>query len=236
MLSNSLAFVKFLIPAVVFYYALPPPRRKGGLLLLSYIFYGLWNLPYLLLLIVLTAIAYAWGLMIAAAPTPAQKRNILAGVVTFLLGALALFKYAGALGALFSLIGLPAAPLSYFERILIPLGISYYTFKLISYVIDVYWGKIPAERDPAPFALYPAFFPQILSGPIQRAGDFLPQVKRAIPNDPALITSGLRLMLFGYFKKMVIADSLALVVAKVYADPGGYNSAAVLLACYAFVI
>jgi len=122
------------------------------------------------------------------------------------------------------------------SSLLAPLGVSYYTFKLVSYLVDVYWEKIPAERNVVAFLLYPVFFPQIVSGPIQRARDFLPQVKVAGPVDPSLIASGLRWILFGLFKKFVIADRLALFVNRIFDSPHNYGSVGLLLACYAFAI
>jgi alginate O-acetyltransferase complex protein AlgI len=101
----------------------------------------------------------------------------------------------------------------------LPLGISYYTFKLISYVVDVYWEKVPAERDFVAFATYVAFFPQIVAGPIQRSGDFLEQVRNPSPSRE-MLTSGLRRLLLGCFKKTVIADNLALLINLAYPDSG----------------
>jgi|APTNR8051073442_1049403.scaffolds.fasta_scaffold23362_2 alginate O-acetyltransferase complex protein AlgI len=232
MLFNSSAFLMFLLVSVPLYCLLPLSRRKLALLALSYIFYGIWSVPYLLLLAAVTGVAYVSGLWIGSARTEGHRKRALGTSLALLLSVLILFKYAGVLGALAQLAGVEADA---FTRLLVPLGISYYTFKLISYVMDVYWDKIPCERDPAAFALYPAFFPQILSGPIQRPADFLPQIHQPAPNDPGLITSGLRLMLFGYFKKVVVADSLGPFVDQVYADPSGTNSLCVLLACYAYV-
>ena len=227
MLFNSLSFAIFLAAALIFYYGVSPARRKSALFIISYVFYGLWNIPYLLLLIVATAVAFISGTAIQAGRSEREKKRALIFSIACLLGSLVIFKYAGILGALSHVAG--------FDRLLVPLGISYYTFKLVGYVVDVYWEKIRAEKDFVAFGLYAAFFAQILSGPIQRADDFLSQVKRPIQNDPERIVSGLRLMLFGFFKKFVIADSLALIVDQVYADPLSYNSPSVVLACYAFV-
>lgn len=236
MLFNSAIFPIFLLSSLILYYALPPERRKTALLAFSYTFYGLWNLPYLLLLVTATAVAYVSGIAIQRARSGRDKRKALLYSLGLLLGSLALFKYAGVLGELARLSGFAGGLADSFDRILVPLGISYYTFKLVSYVVDIYWDKIPAENDFTAFGLYVAFFSQILSGPIQRPGEFLPQVRCPIATDPKRIVRGLRLMLFGYFKKFVVADSLAVLVNEVYAAPLNYNSACVLLACYAFVI
>jgi alginate O-acetyltransferase complex protein AlgI len=234
MLFISAEFFVLLGATLLAYYALPAAKRKGVLLAASYAFYGLSSVPYLLLLGAVTLVAFGAARWIDAAQTEAGKRQALLAGLLLLLGTLAVFKYAGVLSAL-AFAGGASQTAGMFSRIVLPLGISYYTFKLLSYVVDVYWGKLEAERNLVAFALYPAFFPQILSGPIQRAGDFLPQIKRPIVNDPELVTSGLRLMLFGYFKMTVVAGTLAPLVAPTFADPHRYAWWAVLLSCYAFV-
>lgn len=219
----SVDFFLVLPLAVLLYHATPLKWRPSCLLGLSYLFYATWSLPYALLLLVVSVIVQRLGLKIeAASEDSAQKRYLAVGVVALGLLLFA-FKYAPSLsGRLSSLV--------------VPLGVSYYTFKLISYLVDVYWEKIPAERDMVAFLLYPVFFPQIVSGPIQRARDFLPQVKAAEAVDPSFMASGLRWILFGLFKKFVIADRLALFVNRIFDDPHSYGSVALLLAIYAFAI
>lgn len=211
-----------------------PSRRNLVLLAASYAFYGLWSVPYLQLLVAATLVAYGTARWIDGSRTDAGRRHALLAGVLVLLATLAVFKYSGVLSSLALAAGTPDAA-SVFSRIVMPLGISYYTFKLLSYIVDVYWGKLEAERDPIAFALYPAFFPQILSGPIQRADDFLSQIKRPIVSEPEFIKSGLRLMLFGYFKMRVVAELLAPIVNDTFAAPHQYSSWAMLLGCYAFV-
>jgi alginate O-acetyltransferase complex protein AlgI len=199
-----------------------PSRRPHVLFAASYLFYAMWNVSYLALLAATTLVAYGVGLWMDAARTETSKWWALLTGLAALLGCLAFFKYAGIFDGLLA-------------HIALPLGISYYTFKLLSYVVDVYWGKQPAERNLVAFAVYPAFFPQILSGPIQRAGDFLQQIHRPADVDPERITDGLRLMLFGYFKVLVVAQMLGPVVNHTFAAPELYASWAVLVGCYAFV-
>jgi alginate O-acetyltransferase complex protein AlgI len=224
MLFNSAAFLQFLAISLPLYYLLPPSKRPLALLAASYIFYGLWSVPYLTLLAAVSAAAWIGGLSIEQARSEQARKVRLIAALTLLLGPLFFFKYPQIPGSA-----------SLFERSLVPLGISYYTFKLVSYVVDVYWEKIKAEKNPLAIALYAAFFPQILSGPIQRAEEFFAQMRAPIQNKPERIASGLRLMLFGYFKKVVVADSLAPFVNGVFLAPSDHNSACVLLACYAFV-
>jgi D-alanyl-lipoteichoic acid acyltransferase DltB (MBOAT superfamily) len=234
MLFISAKFFVLLAATLLACSVVRPERRPLVLLAASYAFYGLWSAPYLLLLVAATLVAYGTARLLDDARTDTRRRNALFAGLLILLGTLAAFKYAGLLASLALGAGSPHAA-SVFSRIVMPLGISYYTFKLISYVVDVYWGKMEAERNLIAFALYPAFFPQILSGPIQRAEDFLAQIKRPVVNDPDVIKSGLRLMLFGYFKMRVVAELLAAIVNPTFAEPHLYSSWAVLLASYAFV-
>ena len=219
----SVDFFLLLPLAVLLYHNLPLRWRSACLLALSYLFYGTWSVPYAALLLAISLVIHRLGLRIEAAPSDgAKKRQLALGVVS-LSALLFVFKYApNAVGRLSSLI--------------VPLGVSYYTFKLVSYLVDVYWEKIPAEPDVVTFLLYPVFFPQIVSGPIQRARDFLPQMKSPGPVDPGLMASGLRWILFGLFKKFVVADRLALLVNRVFDDPHNYSGVALLLACYAFAV
>jgi D-alanyl-lipoteichoic acid acyltransferase DltB (MBOAT superfamily) len=119
-------------------------------------------------------------------------------------------------------------------RVLLPVGISFYTFQTLSYTIEVYRGKVSAERDFSTFALYVAFFPQLVAGPIERADRLLPQLKLERNFDQARALDGLQLAIWGFFKKVVVADRLALLVNHVYADPGSQNSFSLLLATYFF--
>jgi len=145
-----------------------------------------------------------------------------------LIGVLAFFKYAPQVAH--SVAGTRATVL---DRVLLPLGISYYTFKLVSYLIDVYWRKAEPEKEFLAFAAYASFLPQLPFGPIQRAGDFLTQLRAP----SASMASGLRLILFGLFQKLVIADRAAQWVDPIFADGGAaFDPVAALLAIYAYAI
>jgi D-alanyl-lipoteichoic acid acyltransferase DltB (MBOAT superfamily) len=219
----SVDFFLLLPLAVLLYHVIPLTWRPLCLLAFSYVFYCTWSVPYAALFLVVSLIVQRLGLRVESSATDsAQKRYLAAGIASLGLLLFA-FKYAPALGGRLS-------------NLLVPLGVSYYTFKLVSYLVDVYWEKIPAERDVVAFLLFPVFFPQIVSGPIQRARDFLPQIKAPAPVDPSLIASGLRWILFGLFKKFVIADRLALFVNRVFDDPHSFGSVALLLATYAFAV
>lgn len=197
----------------------PGRSRVPVLLALCILYYGLAAGPGGVgWLAAATLLAYGTGRRAQAASSVAARHRLLLAGVLLLLGFLAFFKYAGALAP-----GLAFAA---------PLGISYFAFKLVSYLLDLYWDERAATRDLAGFSLYAAFVPQIVSGPIQRAEDFLGQLRTQLASPP--VAAGLRLILFGLFKKLVVADRLALVVDPVYRAPLEASPGAALLAVYAF--
>lgn len=208
---NSIRFLLFLALAAGLYRWIPLGRRPLALLVFSYIFYFTWSAPHALILLAATAAAYWAGPRVKEGGSAALPLCLLA-----LLGGLAFYKCA-ALGPL---------------TLAMPLGISYYTFKLMSYVLDVAWGKAEPERSFVSLAAYAAFFPQIMSGPIQRAPDFLSQ----LPGRPSGqdLAAGLRLILFGLFQKLVVADRLAVFVDSVYADPAAHPGWPLMAAAAAF--
>jgi hypothetical protein len=223
-LFNSYAFVAFLVVSAVVFHAAPRRARSWIVLLVScaYIlsFGGLASV--VLLASSLVAWFAAQGIKRAKEGDRARIRTMAVGIIV-LLGALSLFKYGHALsGGALSLAA--------------PVGISYYTFKLVSYVVDTYWEKIETEHDALAVLRYAAFFPQILSGPIQRAEDFFAQEKEPIAADVPMITTGLRLMLFGFFKKLVVADRAALLVDQLYARPHAHPSELLFVAPYVYAI
>jgi D-alanyl-lipoteichoic acid acyltransferase DltB (MBOAT superfamily) len=222
---NSIRFILFLAATAGLYRLVPLRARRLYLVAASYLFYFTWSVPYAALLMAATAIAYMAGLRIAAASENGQA-VVLWITALALIGALAFFKCFNALSH--ALAGPRALEL------LAPLGVSYYTFKLMSYVIDVHWQKAPPERDLISLAAYAAFFPQIMSGPIQRASDFLTQLPGELSGENTV--AGIRLIFFGLFQKMVVADRLALIVNQAYADPRVVPAGQLLAAIYAFSI
>jgi len=240
MLFNSMPFCLFFPAVVGLYYLLP--RRWQWLLLLvaSYGFYMAWEPGYVVLIWISTAVDYAAALRIAAADSLWKKRRWLALSLGANLGLLAFFKYYNffrdSLGDVAARAGW-SIELPYSE-FLLPLGISFYTFQTLSYTIDVYRGQIAPERHLGRFALYVCFFPQLVAGPIERARKLLPQLGVGHRFTYDGVTDGLRLMGWGFFKKMVIADRLGVVVAHVYGDAANQSGAALALAtvCFAYQI
>ena len=239
MLFNSTQFIVFFPLVGAVYFLLPQGLRWVLLLVASYFFYMSWEPGYVVLLAVSTAAAYAGGLLIESARGRGRAGWLAAGLgINF--GLLFFFKYynffSGELRPLLTSLGIDfSLPAS---RFLLPLGISFYTFRSCSYLIDVYGGKQKAERHPGLFALYVSFFPQLIAGPIERAGNLLPQFRAPYAFDYDNAANGLKLMAWGFFKKIVIADRLAVVVDQVYGQPGSYGGPALAIAtvCFAFQI
>lgn len=218
MTVNSIPFLIFFIVVFSFYYLFKRSAKTQQFILLifSYLFYGYADLKMLWLLVVTTVVFYGLGLAINASGT-ARKKNVYTGLAVVTGGALLLyFKYLNffvqSSAGLFSHIGLQTNWETF--HIIMPLGISFFTFKLISYAVDVRQGNLPVEKNFVTFAAYVSFFPTILSGPIDRACDFIPQLKTAKAFDYALAVDGCRQILWGMFKKMVVADGLSLFIQR----------------------
>lgn len=236
MLFNSAQFLVFLPVVAGIHFLLPAGLRWAWLLAASYAFYMAWEPGYALLLAFSTLVDYAVALALAARPPGPHKRWLLALSLTVNLGLLFVFKYYGffreTLTAVLQSAGLPA-PLPG-PAWLLPVGISFYTFQTLSYTIDVYRGHLRPERHLGRFALYVAFFPQLVAGPIERAAHMLPQLSSFAGLRYADAVEGLRRILWGFFKKVVVADRLAVIVDTVYADPEAHGGPAIALATLAF--
>ncbi|MBI3272797.1 MAG: MBOAT family protein [Planctomycetes bacterium] len=236
MLFNSLHFLLFYPVAVALYFAAPRRLRQYLLLAASWYFYAAWEPAYLLLLVLSTWVDWRVGLSIERTEAPARRRAFLLLSLVSNLGLLFFFKYYNfandSLRAVLEHFSLPdPLPRSDF---LLPVGISFYIFQSLSYTIDVYRGALPAEPRFHTFALYVAFFPQLVAGPIERATNLLPQFAETHEFEYARAASGLRLMAWGLFKKVVIADRLALFVNPVYDDPGAWPGLTLVLATLFF--
>ncbi len=236
MLFNSLQFLVF-FPAVVALYFLTPFRLRWILLLsASYYFYACWKVEYLALILFSTAVDYIAGLRMEASARPSSRRFWLGASLISNLGLLFAFKYfnffndslRAAFDAFNVFYDVPAF------QVLLPVGISFYTFQTLSYTIDVYRGERKAERHLGIFALYVAFFPQLVAGPIERSTRLMPQFfeHHGFSYDRAV--DGLRLMLWGFFKKLVIADHIAVYVNAVYNNPADFTGLPVWIASYFF--
>ena len=235
MTFQSLSFAAFVAAAAGLFWLAPPRFKRQVLLAASYVFYASWSVPYTGLLLAVTALVYTAALRIEASQEESAKRRIMAATVVMLLGVLASFKYFGDVRPFFAQTGWGGGRLAALQ-LAAPLGISYYVFKLTGYVVDVYWETMPAERSLVAVASYAAFFPQMVCGPIQRAGDFLTQTRTIVNPSADMVTSGLRLVLFGFFKKLVVADQIGTVIDPFFDQPGHQVPAELLVALYLFPI
>lgn len=234
----SKEFAIFLPIVLAIYYLLKTRRWKFGFLLVaSWGFYAAWNVKLLWVIIATSVVDYYAGVLIAAATTPQRKKMWLMVSIVSNLGFLAYFKYANFFvnngWSLARWLGWTAMD-PIVLNILLPLGISFHTFQGISYTIDVYRGEVKPVKSLTDFALLVAFFPQLVAGPIVRATDFLPQMETPPFPTAKQILDGLNLMIFGFLKKLLIADQLAYFVDPVYKQPWDYSAATQVWAAAAY--
>ena len=224
MLFNSLEFLTFLPLVFLLYWFVFRGRRWQNLLIViaSYIFYGWWDWRFLLLIAFTTISSYASGLLIEYFADYRKKQQLISAFnIIVNIGILCLFKYynffVGNLDTLLvSTIGYHLDWLTI--DIILPVGISFYTFQALSYSIDVYRHNIKATHDIVEFAAYISFFPQLIAGPIERATNLLPQFQKSRHFDYAMAVDGLRQMLWGFLKKLVVADNCAWIVNRQWED------------------
>jgi alginate O-acetyltransferase complex protein AlgI len=235
-LFNSLLFVAFFAAIFLLHWILPHRWRNTLLLLASYVFYASWNWKFLALIWFSTALDFVAGQIIGDSRSPRVRKVVLLVSIVVNLGLLSFFKYYNffidSLDTLLSLFGTSAAALHL--DIVLPLGISFYTFQTMAYTIDVYRGDMRPVRSLADFALFICFFPQLVAGPIERADRLIPQIQKQRSVRAQDLREGMALACWGLFKKVFVADNLARIVDPVYAagaDPSGLD---VLLAIYAF--
>ena len=240
MVFNSIEFVIFLPIVVLLFYLLPQKARWLMLLAASCVFY-MWFVPkYILILLVTIIIDYSAGILMEKhANEPKKKKTFLVISVVSTLLVLFIFKYLGFINDNFvwlcQKLGLDVRTS---VNIILPIGLSFHTFQSMSYVIEVYRGNQKAERHFGYYSLYVMFFPQLVTGPIERPGNLLRQLHEYKDFRYENISKGMRLILFGLFIKMVVADHLGAYVDEVYANPAEYNSWSVMLAMafYSFQI
>ncbi len=240
MLFNSTQYAIFFPIVVAIYFAIPQRTRWAFLLVASYYFYMCWKPGYVALIAFSTLVDYVAGILMESAQSKRLKLRYLILSLCSNLGMLFFFKYynffndtlRAVTSALDIGISLPAT------HFLLPVGLSFYTFQSLTYTIGVYRGELRAERHLGVFAAYVCFFPQLVAGPIERAKNLLPQFfeKHKFNYDDA--TDGLKLIIWGLFKKCVIADRLSQLVDQVYGNPTDYQgfSLAVATACFAVQI
>lgn len=237
-MTGIMSTLGFFALILAVYYIVPWKSRWMLLLAASVIFYVSADWKMLALIVGSIGISYVAAKKIEESEVTKAKKTWMTGCIVLLIVILMFFKYfgffAGAMNELFRKLGL--ANDSFVLKLVMPLGISYYTFKIISYLVDVYKGKVDAEKHFGYYALYVSFFPQILCGPIERAEHFLPQLKYGCKYDEKLAVEGLERIIIGLFKKLAIADRLALYVDTVFDAPMNYPGLASVMALFFYSI
>ena len=239
---NSIEYAIFLIVVFfVFWFLLYKYQKLQNIFLLiaNYIFYGWWNWKFLSIIIFISAVNYFCGLQIGKIdpekPGIKRKLFLILSLVSNL-GLLGIFKYfnffAQSTASLLNIIGFRADPITL--NIILPIGISFYTFQTLSYTIDIYRTKIEPTKDIVSFFAYASFFPVLLAGPIERAENLLTQFLKKREFNYDEVTDGMRQILWGLFKKIVIADRVAILVNQVYNHAENYHGLPLILATYFF--
>lgn len=229
MIFNSIAFFVFLpIVFILYWFVFKNQLKAQNVLVLvsSYVFYGWWDYRFLSLIAASTLVDYLIGLALSQETRYKRRKLLLIYSLVFNLGLLGFFKYFnffieswvevwGAIGVAMNSSSL---------NIILPVGISFYTFQTLSYTIDVYRNKIKPTKNLVEFAAYVSFFPQLVAGPIERAAQLLPQFQKQRVFDYELAKSGLYLIIWGIFKKVVVADNCAFFVNQIFEQPTGYST------------
>lgn len=240
MLFNSFEFLLFLPTVWVLYWYGTRSRRARNALIVgaSYLFYGWWDWRFLSLIVISSAADYLIGLRLGSVRGHGARRALLIGSLAINLGFLGFFKYfnffAESFAELVRTFGLHADPVTL--RVILPVGISFYTFQTLSYTIDIYRRRIEPTSDVVAFFAFVAFFPQLVAGPIERAAHLLPQFLTPRKFDSLLARDGLRLILWGLFKKVVVADTCARLVDAAFSAPGTMRASELWVGAFLFAI
>ena len=236
MLFNSLIFILFISIVFLVYPRLGLRKQNLFLLVASYVFYGYWDWRFTSLLVISTVVDFTVSRKIHHSNDPVKRKWLLVASVITNLGILGFFKYFNffidSAGALLTTLGVDAhLPVL---SIILPVGISFYTFQTMSYTIDIYYKKLEPTDSLLDFALFVSFFPQLVAGPIERAKHLLPQI--SIPRELTKenVITGMNLVLLGFFKKVAISDSLSPIVESIFSSPGDMSSGQLLTGIYAF--
>ena len=223
MLFNSWEFIILFLITSVLYFSIEHKFRALLLLISSYIFYMTWRWDFALIMLGVTIVNYFSGKKIGDAHQMKEKRRWLFFTLVVSLLPLVYFKYAnffvGNINAIFDLAN-SETTISYFNVIL-PVGISFFTFQALSYSLDVYYGETEVEKSVINFSVFVAFFPQLVAGPIERSSHLLKQFREKHTFNKVYFIEGSKLFIWGLFKKVVIADRLSIYVERIYESPSG---------------
>lgn len=237
MLFNSYIFWAFFAAVFVLYRRLGHRSQNYMLLIASYVFYGYWDWRFLFLMLFSTVVDYGAAILIAQSQSRPRRKAFLLTSICMQLSLLGLFKYYGffshELASLFGLLGIPV----FFPalKFLLPVGISFYTFQTMSYVIDVYRGEFECEKNFINFALFVSFFPHLIAGPLVRARKLLPQIGHPRVRRAEDFREGLYFIAIGLFKKVFVGDNLAAIANSIFhADPSRLTGLECIAGIYAF--
>ncbi|MBP5495480.1 MAG: MBOAT family protein [Lachnospiraceae bacterium] len=235
MLFNTREFLLFFPGVVLFYFVLPKRIKNYWLLACSYFFYMCWEPVHVIYLLFCTAVSFLAGIVLDKNRDKKGNRAFLALFVAADFIPLFLFKYLGflteSINTVLSGIGIKTLPgVSW----LLPVGISFYTFQTVSYIVDVYRKETEREKNPFQYALFVSFFPQLVAGPIEHSHDLLPQLKKERPFSYENFRKGMITMAWGFFVKMVIADRISVIVDTVFDDPARYGGWFLILGTFLF--
>ncbi len=233
MLFNSVSFLIFFPIVVMGYFLIPEKLKNLWLLVASYYFYMSRQPAYALLLLFATGVTFFRGKIIEAEKSPSKRKIYLVSVIVINIAILSYFKYFNFIvKSLLSVF--PRLSISENSKMISVVGISFYTFRSLGYVIDVYRSKIKAEKDFITYALFVSFFPRIMSGPIERGANLIPQLKQSHKFDYDRVTDGLVMMAWGFFKKLVVSDGAAVIVNTVFNDVTKYTGVQLVVAALLF--
>jgi len=236
MLFNSIEFIYFFLAVYILYLLLNHKWQNVMLLVASYVFYGAWNWKFLSLIAISTLVDYFCGLKIYEEDNKTKRKALLFISIATNLLILGIFKYfnffSSSLQSLVTYLGLPFDPKTL--SIILPVGISFYTFQSMSYTIDIYKGEVQPTRKLTEFALFVAYFPQLVAGPIERAKNLLPQILSERQMNWGKFSDGCFLILWGFFQKVFVADNLGRLVGPVFQYPSLFDGSVYLVAVYGF--
>lgn len=235
---NSIHYLFFLPIVFILHWLVPQKLKWIVLLIASYYFYMSWNVKYVFLILFTTMVTYLSGILMDRCSDKKRRKAILSISIVACLSVLVVFKYLNfifnTIESFMAVFFIKLHPMT--VKLLLPVGISFYTFQTLSYVIDVYRGDIKAEHHFGYYATFISFFPQLVAGPIERSGNLLPQIKKDRSFEYDLGREGLLLMAWGFFKKVVIADTLAIYADKIYKNIYAYSGFSLIVATLFFTI
>lgn len=238
MLFNSWQYAFFFVTVFALYWAIPYRFRWGLLFITSYYFYMSWNAKYVVLILFTTFVSYISALLIEKQPEKKKRKEILLFSLILCLAVLFVFKYLNfffeSINAVTRAFSIPFKPFT--VNFILPVGISFYTFQTLSYVIDVYQGTIEPEKNFGIYATFVSFFPQLVAGPIERSGNLLHQIKEEHFFNYNQASYGVKLIALGLFKKIVVADNLSPYVDGVFGNIQSFHGFSLIIAIVFFAI